>query len=69
MTLTDLTDTNFTFDCEFSGDGVEYFDNTLIATVKDEKYYFSLYECDIECLRENCKRILAATEGFVNEGH
>lgn len=63
MTLTDLTDTDFDFTCDFMGDGVEYFDYTLHAKVNDYDYYQSLNRCDIENLRMNCERILAATEG------
>ncbi len=69
MTLTDLCDTNFKFDCQFEGDAIEYWDFSLTAEVQDYKYYQSLNNCDIEQLRENCKRILKATEGCINEGY
>ena len=69
MTLTDLCDTNFKFDCQFEGDAVDYWDYGLTAEVHDYKYFQSLNQCNIEALRENCKRILAATEVCYYEGY
>ena len=62
MTLNDLCDTNFVFNCESAA---MYFDYCLTATVNDYYYYQSLNDCDIESLRTNCKKILEATEGLL----
>ncbi len=63
VNLADLSDTEFDFKCEFEGDGQEYFDYNLCASVNDYEYNRSMSRIDIEFLRENCKRILEATEG------
>ena len=61
MKLTDLCDTDFSFEVESAA---MYFDYCLTAKVHDYYYYQSLNECDVKYLRMNCKRILEATEGL-----
>ena len=63
MTITDLCDTHFKFDCQFEGDAKDFWDYGLTAVVHDYKYYQSLTNKEVENLRDNCKRILDATEG------
>lgn len=63
MNLADLCDTTFDFNCNFSGDACEYWDYDLTAKVHDYEYYRSMSRTEIEQLRDNCKRILQATEG------
>jgi hypothetical protein len=62
MTLTDLCDTGFEFNC--SEENKLYFDYSLTAKVHDYYYYQSLNDNDIETLRRNCRKILQATEGL-----
>lgn len=69
MNITDLSDTNFTFKCDFEIDAAEYWDYYLLATVNDYQYGQSMNTEDIECLRNNCKRILEATDNIVNRSH
>ncbi len=65
MNITDLSDTNVSFSCEFSGDGVDYFDYTFTASIHGEpEYSTELNSIEIEQLRENCKKILEATSYF-----
>lgn len=63
MSFADLTDTDFTFDCSFGGDAHTYWDYDFTAKIHDQEYYRSMSSMEIESLRENCKRILKATEG------
>lgn len=62
LNFADLTDTNFKFTCDFAGDGVEYWDYDFCAEIHDEKHFRSMSACEIEQLRDNCKRILQATD-------
>lgn len=65
MNITDLSDTEVRFDCEFSGDGVDYFDYHFSALVHGEtEYQAEMSRTEIEQLRDNCKRILEATSYF-----
>ena len=64
MNFTDLTDTDYTFNCEFAGDACEYWDYDLSVESWDDKYCRSLSRMEIEQLRENCKRILDVTTGI-----
>lgn len=61
--LADLSDTEFDFKCELEKDDINYFDYNLSALVNDYLYNRSMTRTDIKYLRENCKRILDATEG------
>jgi hypothetical protein len=64
LTFADLTDADFNFIVEFEGDGVDYFDYSFQAKYRDEIFHRDMYQNEIETLRENCKRILKATEGI-----
>jgi hypothetical protein len=64
MTFADLTDTNYRFSLEFSGDAVDYFDFTFTASWRDENDYRELSRCEIDQLRDNCRRILEATKSI-----
>jgi hypothetical protein len=59
--VADLSDTEFDFRCSYEGE----FDFSLCATVNDYEYNRSMTKIDIRYLRENCKRILEATEGAI----
>lgn len=67
MNFVDLTDGNFTFNCDLAGDACEYWDYDFSIENWDDKYRQSLSRCEIKQLRENCKRILKATEGVQGE--
>lgn len=67
MNIIDLTDTDFSFLCEFSEDACEYWDYDFSIERWDERYSQSLSQVEIEQLRENCKRILKATDGCQGE--
>jgi hypothetical protein len=60
--LADLSDTKFDFKCELEKDDHNYFDYNLKALVNDYLYNRSMTRTDVKYLRENCKRILKATE-------
>ncbi len=62
--LADLSDTEFDFKCELEKDDNAYFEYNLSALVNDLIYNRSMSRIDIKYLRENCKRILDATEGY-----
>lgn len=62
MMFADLTDTEYDFKCEFSGDACEYWDYDFSVEQWDDQYSRNLSRMEIEQLRENCKRILQATE-------
>ena len=62
INLADLSDTHFIFNCQQEIDDREYFDYNLSALFNDYEYNRSMSREDIIYLRENCKRILAATE-------
>ncbi len=59
MTLTDLYDTPYHFTRK---------DCWLIATHRSDSYLHDLTNDDIRQLRDNCKRILAATDSITNQG-
>jgi hypothetical protein len=61
--LADLSDTEFDFKCELEKDDQAYFEYNLSALVNDYEYNRSMTKLDLKYLRENCKRILEATEG------
>lgn len=63
MNFADLTDTDFTFQCEFSGDACEYWDYDFSIKHLDDRYSKNLSRSEIEQLRDNCQKILKATEG------
>jgi len=63
MIFADLTDTDFSFRCDFAGDACEYWDYDFSIERCDDRYSRNLSRMEIEQLRENCKRILEATEG------
>lgn len=64
MNFADLTDTDFSFRCDFAGDACEYWDYELSIEQWDDKYSRNLSRVEIETLRENCTRILKATDGL-----
>ena len=64
MNFADLTDTEYFFRCEFAGDACEYWDYDFSVEKWDDKYSRSMSRFEIEQLRENCKKILRATEDF-----
>lgn len=68
MQFADLTDTNFTFSCEFAGDACEYWDYDFYVECFDDKFVKNLSHDDIITLKDNCKRILKALNGF-EEGY
>jgi hypothetical protein len=57
--IADLSDTEFDFSCTYEKE----FDFSLCARVNDYEYNRSMTKVDLKYLRENCKRILEATEG------
>jgi hypothetical protein len=63
MMFADLTDAEYCFSCDFAGDACEYWDYDFSVERWDDKYSKNLSRIEIEQLRENCKRILQATEG------
>lgn len=64
MIFADLTDTDFTFRCDFAGDACEYWDYDFSIERWNDKYSRNLSRMEIDQLRKNCKRILEATEGI-----
>lgn len=64
MNFADLTDTDYTFNCDFAGDACEYWDYDLSIRKGDDKYLRSISRTEIEQLRNNCKKILKATDDF-----
>ena len=62
MNFADLTDTDFSFRCEFAGDACEYWDYDFSVERWDDKYSRNLSWEEIQQLRANCRRILRATE-------
>lgn len=62
MNFVDLTDTEYSFSCDFAGDACEYWDYDFSVERWDDKYMRNLSRSEIEQLRENCKRILQATD-------
>jgi hypothetical protein len=64
MQFADLTDTDFSFRCNISDDACDYWDYDFSIERWDDKYSRNLSRMEIKQLRENCKRILEATEGF-----
>jgi hypothetical protein len=63
MIFTDLTDADYEFRCDFSGDACEYWDYDFTVERWDDKYSKNLSREEIEQLRENCRKILRVTEG------
>ncbi len=63
--LADLSDTEFDFKCELEKDDHNYFDYNLSALVNDYVYNRSMSKADVKYLRENCNRILEATQGAI----
>jgi hypothetical protein len=68
MDIADLSDTSFNFTCNFEPDTFKYWDFYLTGTVDDYEYGRSMNYDDIKCLRNNCKRILEATDGLITGG-
>lgn len=65
MNVSDLIDTTFVFNCDFAGDACEYWDYDFSAKYENEYVYLkNLNVTEIETLRENCKKILNATDYF-----
>ncbi len=65
MNITDLSDTDIKFTCDFAGDACEYWDYDFSASVHGEpEYNQNFNRSEIEQLRLNCKRILQATDGI-----
>jgi hypothetical protein len=64
MNFADLTDTYFQFRCEFAGDACDYWDYDFSMECWDDKYSRNLSGIELDTLRENCQRILKATEGI-----
>ena len=63
MNITDLSDTKVKFEMEYTGDWCPYWDYAFYAKVHDEHEYMqSMSKHEIECLRENCKKILLITD-------
>jgi len=63
MNFADLTDTDYTFRCDFAGDACEYWDYDFSVERWDDKYSRNLNWEEIQQLRANCRKILLATEG------
>lgn len=64
MHFADLTDTPFNFQCEFIGHDYKYWQYDFTAQYHDNKFLRNLDKSEIQILRDNCKRILHATECF-----
>lgn len=65
ITITDLSDTDIKFSCDFAGDAFDYWDYTFYAYVGGSKEYMqSMNREDINQLRENCKKILDITNNI-----
>lgn len=62
MDFSDLTDTEFDFRCDFSGDACDYWDYDFLIEQFDEKHLINLSSIEVKQLRENCRRILAAVD-------
>jgi hypothetical protein len=62
MHFADLTDTDFSFRCEFAGDACDYWDYDFSIEQWDDKYSRNLSRTELAQLRANCKRILQVTE-------
>ena len=62
MNLTDLSDTKVKFKLDYTGDCYPW-DYTFYVNVHEEHEYMqSMSKEEIECLRENCRKILLITE-------
>ena len=64
MNINDLLEAEFDFNCDFEGDAVDYWDYSFTAKFKEDYEFTTNVPSDsnIEYLRENCKRILKATD-------
>lgn len=64
MHFADLTDTNFVFLCEATADGCELWEYDFSIIRWNDKVSRNLSQWEINQLRENCVRILEATNSF-----
>lgn len=64
MNFCDLTDTDFMFRCDYANDACEYWEYEFLIERWDDKYSRNLSSIEVEQLRENCRRILNATDGI-----
>lgn len=65
MTITDLTDTHLKFTCYLTEDKfLSEWQYDLDITAGDETYYHNLSIDELLQLRDNCKRILGATNNI-----
>jgi hypothetical protein len=68
MKFADLTDTLFSFECESSPDKCDFWDYDFYAKNANDKTIRNLSKPEIVQLRENCKRILQATDNLPRRG-
>ncbi len=67
MDIADLLDTKFEFAC-IREDDAPYWDYSLEITYFDEvECSRSMTPRDVQYLRNNCRKILAATEGLIQD--
>ncbi len=58
MNFADLTDTNFTFRCEFAEDACAYWEYDFSIIRYDDSYLRNLSRLELKQLKENCEKIL-----------
>lgn len=62
LQFVDITDSVFNINIQKSPDICEFWDYDLELKYNNEKYLYNLSKSEVNQLRENCKRILQATE-------
>ncbi len=67
MIMQDLLYEDIDVDLDFAGDGVDYFDYTLYTRSENTTCRTTITIVEIEQLRENCKKILEAIKGAINQ--
>jgi hypothetical protein len=64
MNIIELTEADYSFSCEASVDACEYWDYDFSVEKWDDKFLCTLQQSELKQLRENCKRILQATDAL-----
>lgn len=67
MIFVDLTDTTYVFNCSNSRDMCEYWEYNFSIECMGDKHSWDLSKGELEKLRNNCMKILHATEN-IQEG-
>ena len=64
MIFVDLTDMTYVFNCSLADIECEYWDYNFSIDCLGDQYSWDLSKNEIEQLRNNCKKILSATENI-----